>query len=138
MDLAGFAGAVKALAGRAEASLAEECARAAATEYHAALDVTTPVLTGALRGSMHTMGVTGGGPVAVAEVGSDLIYARFRNYGGTIRSKGPWPLRNRATGQVFGRQVTQAGAHYMENAEGWAEGPISAACKIKLDEMIRL
>lgn len=136
--MAGFAAAVKALADRAESSLAPDCARAAAREYHAGLDVTVPVLTGALRGSMHTMSVSGGGPVAVAEVGSDLIYARFRNDGGTIHSKGPWPLRNRETGQVFGRQVTQAGAHYIEKAEGWAEGPIRAACRIRLDEYLTL
>jgi hypothetical protein len=138
VNLAEFAGACKALAERAEADLARECAQAAAREYLAALHVTTPVLTGALRESEHVMGVTGGGPVAVAEVGSELIYARFRNFGGTIHSKGPWPLRNRATGQVFGRSVTQAGSHYIENAEAWAEGPIRAACQARLDEMIRL
>ena len=138
MNLEEFAAAVEALADRAEADLARECAEVAAREYLAALHVTTPVLTGALRESEQVFGVTGGGAVAIAEVGSDLVYARFRNDGGTITSKGPWPLRNPATGQVFGRSVTQAGAHYIEKAEAWAEGPIQAACQAKLDEFLTL
>ncbi len=137
MNLAGFAAEVKALAERAEAGLASECAEAAAREFRAALDVTVPVLSGDLRDSMHTMSVSGGGAVAVAVVGSDLIYARFRNDGGTITSKGPWPLRS-ADGRVFGRQVTQQGSHYMERAEGWAEGPIAATCRVKLDDFLHL
>ena len=108
VNLAEFAGACKAAADRAEASLAHDCAEAAAREYLAALHVTTPVLTGALRASERVFAVSGGGEAAVAEVGSDLVYARFRNYGGTIRSKGPWPLRS-ADGRVFGRVVHQHG-----------------------------
>lgn len=138
MNLAGFAAAVKGVAERADAELATECARVAAREYLAALAITTPVLTGALRESEHVFGVTGGGAVAVAEVGSELIYAEFRNNGGTIHSKGPWPLRNRATNQVFGRVVHQAGSHYIERAADWAQGPIAAACQVKLDEIVRL
>ena len=84
MDLAGFGAAVRDVASRAEASLASDCARTAAREFLGALQVTTPVETGALRASEHVFGVTGGGAVAVAVVGSDLIYAHFRNFGGTI------------------------------------------------------
>ena len=124
MNLGEFAGAARELAGRAEASLARDCAEAAAAEYLAALFVTTPVLTGALRATEKVNSVSGGGAVAVADVGPDIIYDKFRNDGGTIRSKGPYPLRNRSTGQVFGRQVTQKGSHYMERAEAEAEGTI--------------
>jgi len=138
VNLAEAAGAFRRVAERAEEGLARECAQAAAREFLAALDVTTPVLSGDLRRSMHTFSVSGGGTRAVAVVGSDLIYAAFRNYGGTITSKGPWPLRNRATGQVFGRSVTQHGAHYMESAEGLAEGPIRAAVAIAADDMFRI
>ena len=137
MNLAGFAAEVRAVAGRAEAELAPECARVAAREFLAALEVTTPVLTGALRASEHVMGITGGGPVAVAEVGSELIYAKFRNDGGTITRHGPGSLGTPAVG-FFGHSVTQAGSHYMEAAAGLAEGPIRAACVIKLDEFLHL
>lgn len=137
MDLAGFAGAVRDLAARAEAELAGECARVAAREFLAALDVTTPVRSGELRRSMHTFSVSGGGAVAVAVVGSDLIYAKFRNDGGTIHVRRAKVLGTPAVG-FFGKSVTQAGAHYMEAAEADAAGLIAAACKIKLDEIIRL
>ena len=136
MNLAGFAAAVRGVAARCEADLARECAQVAAREYHAALEITTPVLTGALRESMHVISVTGGGAVAVAEVGSDLIYARFRNDGGTIRVKHARVLTDGT--RFFGKEVHQAGARYIEKAEAWAEGPIRAACQVKLDEMITL
>ncbi|HEV2254386.1 MAG TPA: HK97 gp10 family phage protein [Streptosporangiaceae bacterium] len=136
MDLAGFAGEVRLLAGRAEAALAGECARTAAREFLGALQVTTPVETGALRASEHVLTVSGGGTVAVAVVGSELIYAKFRNDGGTIHSKGPWSLRRGNT--YFGRHVTQRGSHYMENAEALAAGPIAAACAAYLGEFLTL
>lgn len=47
-----------------------------------------------------------------ADVGSDVDYAIFVEYGTkphVIRSKGPWPLRNRRTGQVFGPVVHHPG-----------------------------
>lgn len=127
MNLSEAAARARAVSDRAAGSLAKDCAAAGAKEFLAELHVTTPVLSGALRTSERVWHVSGGGTAAVAVVGPDIIYARFRNYGGTIRSKGPWPLRNRATGQVFGRQVTQAGSHYMERAEAGAEGTMHAA-----------
>lgn len=137
MDLAGFAAEVRALATRAEAELAGECARTAAREFLAALDVTTPVRTGELRRSMHTVSVSGGGAVAVAIIGSDLIYAKFRNDGGTIHVKRARVLGTPAVG-FFGKQVTQAGSHYMERAAAEAEGPIRAMCQIRLAEFLHL
>lgn len=136
MNLAEFAGAVRELAVRAEAELAGECARAAAREFLAALDVTTPVRSGELRRSMHTFSVSGGGAVAIAIIGSDLIYAKFRNDGGTIRVKRARVLTDGA--HFFGKEVHQHGAHYMEAAEGMAAGPIRAACQIELDRFLHL
>jgi Bacteriophage HK97-gp10, putative tail-component len=127
VDLAGFAAEVRALAARAESGLARDCAGAAARELLAALEVTTPVRTGALRASERIFSVSGGGPAAVAVVGSDLVYAKFRNDGGTIRVKHAKVLGTPAVG-FFGKKVTQAGAHYMEAAEAEAIGPIQAAC----------
>ena len=80
----------------------------------------------------------GRGAHAVALVGPDIIYDKFSNDGGTIHSKGPWPLRNRATGQVFGRSVTQAGSHYMERAEAEAEGTMQASMHIILADFLTL
>jgi hypothetical protein len=137
VNLAEFAAEVRALAGRAEAGLAGECARAAAKEMLAALEVTTPVRSGALRASERVFSITGGGPVAVAVVGSDLIYAKFRNDGGTIRVKRAKVLGTPAVG-FFGKQVTQAGSHYMERAEVEAAGLIQAMCAITLAEFLHL
>jgi hypothetical protein len=136
LNLAEFAAAAKALATRAETELAGECARVAAREYLAALDVTTPVLSGALRASERVFAVSGGGPVAVAVVGSDLIYARFRNNGGTIRVKHAKVLTDGS--RFFGREVHQHGSHYMERGEGLAAGPIRASCQIMLDDFLHI
>jgi hypothetical protein len=136
VDLAGVAAAVKGIADRADAELASECARTAAREFLGALQVTTPVETGALRESERIFGVSGGGAVAVAVVGSELLYARFRNDGGTIRVKRAKVLTDGT--RFFGKQVTQAGSHYMEKAEAEAVGPIAAACRAFLDEFLVL
>ena len=136
MNFAEAASRARAVTDRAQASLARDCARAGANEFLAELHVTTPVETGALRASERVWRVFGGGAQASAIVGPNIIYGAFRNYGGTIRSKGPWPLRNRATGQVFGRQVTQAGSHYMERAEKGAEGTMRAAMAAILSDYL--
>lgn len=47
-------------------------------------------------------------------IGPTVYYARWVNNGTPphiIMSTGPWPLRNRATGQVFGRIVHHPGYH---------------------------
>ena len=138
MNLDGFAAAAQAMADRAESELAVEVARAGAKELLAAMFVATPVLSGALRHSETVQSVGGSGAHAVALVGPNVIYDKFRNDGGTIHSKGPWPLRNRATGQVFGRSVTQAGCHYMERAEEEGAPMVEAAGQIALSEILTL
>lgn len=47
-----------------------------------------------------------------ADVGTDVDYAVYVEFGTkphTIRSRGPWPLRNPRTGQTFGRVVHHPG-----------------------------
>ncbi|HET9893706.1 MAG TPA: hypothetical protein VFQ44_01985 [Streptosporangiaceae bacterium] len=44
--------------------------------------------------------------VAESTYGPTAVYGIVHEFGMTIHSTGPWPLRNTATGQVFGRQVT--------------------------------
>ena len=127
MNLSEAAARFREIAEHCEESLAVDCARAGAKEYLAALFVTTPVLSGALRATEKVNFVTGDGTHAVADVGPDIIYDRFRNDGGTITSKGPWSLHNAGTGQYFGRHVTQAGSHYMERGEQAGRGPAREA-----------
>jgi hypothetical protein len=129
VDLAEAAAAFRALADRVEGSLAVDCARAMADVALAQLRIVTPVASGDLRDSERVNAVTGNGTYAVATLGPHIVYDEFRNFGGTITSKGPWPLRNRETGQVFGRSVTQEGAHYMEKGEDAARGPCHEAAE---------
>ena len=136
MDLAGFAAAVREVAGRAEATLATDCARAAGREYLAVLFTTTPVRTGALRDSERIQSLAGGGTVATALVGPDIVYDKIQNDGGTIHVKHAKVLTDGTT--FFGKQVTIKGQHYMEHAEAEALEPIAAAIAAVVDETITL
>lgn len=140
MGLAEYAAAWDHLAERAEAELAVTAVRAGAKELLAAMFVVTPVLSGDLRASERIQSVDGDGSHAVALVGPDgsVIYDEFRNKGGTIESRGPWPLRNKDTGQVFGRKVTQKGAHYMERAEEEGRPAVEAAMEAAVREFFTL
>lgn len=63
--------------------------------------------SGYLRNSIEMFRVPGG-----FDIGPTADYGRYVNQGTRphiIRSHGPWPLRNRATGQVFGRTVHHPG-----------------------------
>ena len=82
--LAAFAGKLREVADRAEEYLAVDACRMGAREYLAVLQEETPVRSGALRGSERIWRVTGGGEQATAILGPNIIYDRFRNYGGTI------------------------------------------------------
>ena len=139
MDLAGFAARLREVADRAEASLAVDACRMGAREYLEVMREETPVLTGALRSSEHVYSVSGGGESATAIVGSDLIYAHFRNYGGTITRKLPPPhvLGNPEVG-FFGHSVTQAGSHYLERSEAPGRAVVAQACKVTADEIFEL
>jgi succinate dehydrogenase/fumarate reductase flavoprotein subunit len=133
VNLSEAAARFREMAERANEGLAVDCARAGAKEYLAGLFVTTPVLTGALRATEKVNFVTGDGTHAVADVGPDIIYDRFRNDGGTIRVKRAKVLGTPAVG-FFGKQVTQAGSRYMERAADEVEGTLPAAMKGIADE----
>jgi len=137
VDLAGFAAAVRALAGRAETDLAPACAGEAGRDFLAVLRAVTPKRTGHLADSESLDSVTGGGPVAIAVVGAHAVYAEFREHGGTITKHTPGSLGTPAVG-FFGHSVTQRGSHYFETAEGLAGPAIEAACQAKLAEFLHL
>ena len=57
-------------------------------------------------------------------VGTDVSYAGYVNNGTLpheIRSTGPWPLRNRASGQIFGPRVNHPGTRPVRFLERTAE-----------------
>jgi hypothetical protein len=137
VNLAEFAAAARDLAERAKAELAIEVARAGAKELLAALEVTTPVRTGALRASEEIREVSGSGAFATALVGPDIVYDRIQNDGGTIHVKRAKVLGTPEAG-FFGKQVTIKGQHYMERAEEEAAPMVEAAGRAVLDEILHL
>ncbi len=134
MNFAEAASRARAVTDKAQASLARDCARAGANEFLAELHVTTPVETGALRASERVWRVFGGGAQAQAIVGPNIVYGAFRNYGGTIRVRRAKVLTDGS--RFFGRQVTQAGSHYMERAEDAAGGTMRAAMQAILSDYL--
>lgn len=137
MNLSEAAARFREMAEKASEGLAVDCARAGAKEYLAGLFVTTPVLTGALRATEKVNFVSGDGTHAIADVGPDIIYDRFRNDGGTITVKRAKVLGTPAVG-FFGRSVTQAGSRYMERAVTEVEGTLPAAMQGIVDEYFTL
>jgi hypothetical protein len=131
-----FAARLRAVADRAEQSLALEACRMGAREYLAVLQEETPVRSGALRASEHIWTVAGGGSLATAALGPDIIYDRFRNDGGTITVKRAKVLSDGTS--FFGRSVTQAGSHYMERARGPGAAAVARACRVVAAEIIEL
>ena len=136
MDLAGFAAAVRGVADRAEAELAMVACAEGSRDFLAVLRMVTPKRSGALMDSETVTGPTGSGAFAVAEVGPHIIYAKFRNDGGTISVRRARVLTDGVT--FFGRHVTQHGAHYMERAEAAGRGAVERACQTAADRFISL
>lgn len=74
--------------------------------------------SGYLRSSIHAFRLPDGSVL----IGPTAPYAEYVNNGTpahSIDSTGPWPLRNRATGQVFGPHVDHPGTkatHFIERA----------------------
>lgn len=81
--------------------------------------------SGYLRNSIEAFPAPGG-----FDVGPTADYGRFVNDGTrphVIRSHGPWPLRNRATGQVFGRTVHHPGTaptYFVQRAAADLDGTV--------------
>ncbi len=76
---------------------------------------TAPVLTGRLRASIYSFDKRREGYTWIINVAPHAIYARQRELGGPITAKGPYMLRNRETGEVFGHEVSQEGSHYFSH-----------------------
>ena len=132
MNLAEAASKFRAATGRAEASMARECAAAGARAFLPIERSKTPVLSGRLRESEAVKAVTGSGTYAEAVVSPHRIYAHFRNFGGTITVRRAKVLGTPEVG-FFGRSVTQAGSHYVERAHDAAIGPVQVAIKMRAE-----
>lgn len=136
MNLAEGAAAFRGLAERAESDLAREACGEAARDYLTVLRAVTPKRTGALADSETVTGPMGGGLHATALVGPHIVYADFREYGGTITVKHARVLTDGAS--FFGRSVTQRGAHYMEMAEGPGAAAVAQACAVVAERFFTL
>jgi hypothetical protein len=128
VNLAGGAAAFRGLADRAESDLALEACGEAARDYLAVLRQVTPKRSGRLADSETVTGPSGGGLRATALVGPHVIYAAFREHGGTIHVRNAKVLTDGVS--FFGRSVTQAGARYMEKAEGPGSAAVAHACRV--------
>lgn len=128
MNLAGGAAAYRSLARRAEADLALEACGEAAKDYLAVLRAVTPKRSGRLADSETVTGPVGGGLHASALVGPHIIYAAFREHGGTIHVRNAKVLTDGVS--FFGKSVTQAGSRYMEKAAGPGEAAVANACRV--------
>jgi Bacteriophage HK97-gp10, putative tail-component len=131
-----FAAAVDALADRAEADLATECAEASGRAFLAVMQAVTPKRSGHLAASETLDAVIGSGPTAVAVVGAHARYAEFRNKGGTISVRNAKVLTDGVA--FFGKSVTQKGSHYLERAEAAAPAEIARVCQTTLERFLTL
>lgn len=136
MNFEGAAARFREIAQHCEEGLAVEACRAAANDYVTVLRMTVPVETGALRDSVHLWRVWGDGRQAEAIAGPNIVYADFRDRGGTIRIRRAKVLSDGE--RFFGKQVTQEGSHYMLRAKVSSEGPIANACRLVVDKFISL
>lgn len=128
MDLAGGAAMFRGIADRAKSDLALEACGEGARDYLTVLRAVTPKRTGALADSETVTGPSGGGTHATAAVGPHIVYAEFRERGGTIHVRSARVLTDGVS--FFGKQVTQAGSRYMEKAEGPGRAAVENACRV--------
>jgi hypothetical protein len=128
---------------RASESLAIDVCRAQAERFVDIEKLVAPKRTGKLAGSVRINGIGGGGAHASAIVSPHVIYASFRNEGGTISAKDGevWKTVNGKSRMyrhtlhfdgTFALRVTQGGAHYVQKAEAAARGPCEEAAEIVL------
>jgi Bacteriophage HK97-gp10, putative tail-component len=106
--LAGLQAAAKRMDLQAGLEL-EQLGRTVASDYQRGVGVDTGKLQRSI--GIKEQGRSSSGPYVI--VGSSGVdYAAAHEFGTrphVIRSKGPWPLRNRRTGQVFGPVVHHPG-----------------------------
>ena len=140
MNVAELAAKLREAAARAEAGLAGEVVTEMVRDYLATLRMLTPKRTGDLMRSEYPDFIRAAGTHATAAAGPHIVYAKFRNDGGTITAKRPnkrgqLMLGTPAVG-FFGKSVTQQGSHYMERAHDAAEGACHAAAQAAMDRFI--
>jgi HK97 gp10 family phage protein len=134
--LQSLAARLKGAADDVKATAALKGAQAGGSAFLRELQRNTPVLTGTLRRSERVNSVTGSGTRATASIGPHAVYARFRNFGGTITAKRARQLSNGH--EFFGKSVTQAGAHYMDKTVAWADGGgLDAPVQIAVDDVLK-
>jgi len=132
----------EAVAERMDAGLAVDVVREQARDFLAILRIVTPKRTGKLAGSETIDSAGGGGTFASAKVSPHIIYAEFRENGGTITAhgglgrKGMRPHTLHWGGGGFPLSVTQAGAHYVEKAQAAAKGQMDGIAQSVLDEFL--
>ena len=135
--LSAWAAKVAEAAARIESELAVAVVKTQARDFLAIERAVTPKRTGRLADSETIDALTGGGSHATAVVSPHVVYAHFRENGGTITRKLPWPhVLGPYGGPYFGHSVTQAGSHYVERAQGMASGPLAAAAEMVLAEFL--
>jgi hypothetical protein len=135
--LSEWAAELTAAADRIQASLAIDICRPQAEKFIEIEQLVTPKRSGHLARTETIDTVIGGGLHAEAVGGPHCIYAVFRNDGGTISAKDEAARSGRTypSGKPyrhslawpggFAMHVTQAGAHYVQKAEGAAPGPLA-------------
>jgi Bacteriophage HK97-gp10, putative tail-component len=140
VTVAELAAKLREAAARAETELAKPLVTEMSRSYLAILRARTPVRSGRLRDSEYPDFIAGGGTHAEAVVSPHTVYAQFREDGGTITAKKPnkrgqLMLGTPAAG-FFGREVTQAGAHYVEHSHLAALAVCDGIARAVLDEFM--
>jgi hypothetical protein len=130
-----YAAKLRAVADALETRVALDVCEAQALAFQELERQVTPKKTGALADSETIDSLSGGGAHAEATVAPHKVYAKIRNDGGTITRHKPGSLGTPAVG-FFGHSVTQAGSHYVERAQGAAQGIIRQAAQVVLDEIL--
>jgi hypothetical protein len=139
--LSEWAAELSAAAARIEDGLAVTVVREQARDFLAIERIITPKRSGKLADSETIDAVTGGGTQAVAIVSPHIIYAQFRNDGGTITRKKRRPaVLGSYGGPYFGHgnpaTVTQKGSHYVERSEAEAKPVLTAVAEAVLTEFL--
>lgn len=121
-----FMGGVDALLQRVESATNSALSKGGQVMV-ATTQQTAPVLTGTLRRSIYAYDKVQTGSTFTIKVAPHTVYARQRELGGPIKSKGPWLLRNKDTGITYGRFVMQTGSHYFSRGVEAAAPQIQGA-----------
>lgn len=125
------------IAAEVRGPMLEAAVRAGALPFQTAAQANAPVLSGTLRRSIHTE-VERRGDEVRARVGTNLPYARQREYGGTIRPvRGPYLMWRTPDGRfVRARSVTQRATPYLRPAFDTQQGKAQAEAVAVLGDLL--